>query len=102
MRRLVQTWERAEREFYDNSLPDAAKLLTKETGVKPDGSRIGEWKRGKHVPSARVLSYMLYSSLRWALRNAGIVATEEQLTALEELLWVRKAAGEGEVDVELT
>lgn len=51
-------------------------------------SRVAEWRRGRYVPSAEALSYMLNRTLAWALRQAGISASPEQHRTLDSALWV--------------
>jgi hypothetical protein len=100
MRRLVSSWVEAEKSGYRNTLGGAIKELNRECGIKVRHSRLGEWRKGKYAPSQRVLSQMLYRVLPWALMKVGIKATEEQLDALEDLIWnVRVTDGKRHIDL---
>ena len=59
-----------------------------------------EWRSGKYTPSPKVLSQMLYRVYPWALRKAGLHASEAQLDTIEELLWKVKVT-DGERNIEL-
>jgi hypothetical protein len=87
MRQLVDSWVEAERTGYGNTLADAIKLLSKECGITLTHSRVAEWRNGKYTPSPKVLSHMLYRVYPWALRRAGLHASEAQLDMIEDLLW---------------
>ena len=105
MRQLVISWVSAQKTGYRNALPTAIGALNRECGINVTHSRLAEWRAGKYTPPAKVLSHMLYSVLPWALREAGIQAagiqaTEAQLDALEDLIWV-VTSKDGERHVEL-
>ena len=51
-------------------------------------SRVGEWRRGVYVPSQVVLSQMLFRTLPWALKQAGVTVSQEQLASLTERFWI--------------
>lgn len=101
MRRLVCSWEDAEKNGYRNSLGKAIKELSRETGIKLTYSRLSEWRRGIYTPSQKVLSQMLYRVMPWALMKVGLKATDAQLDALEDLLWNVNVV-DGERYIELT
>lgn len=100
MRRLVESWIEAEK-AYGYTLAEAIRHLNKDRGTKLTHSRVAEWRTGKYTPSPAIISYLLYNTLPWAIKKAGIQATETQLDALDELLWKTKMA-DGERHVELT
>jgi hypothetical protein len=100
MRQLVESWVEAEKTGNGNTLADAIKALSKECGITLTHSRVAEWRKGKYTPSPRVLSHMLYRVYPWALRRAGLQASEAQLDTIEELLWKVNVAG-GERNIEL-
>ena len=87
MKRLVESWVRAEREYHGNNLAAAIRRLNESRGVHVTHSRVSEWRRGVYVPSQVILSMMLYRTLSWALREAGIAATRAQMNQLRALLW---------------
>lgn len=88
MEQLVETWVEAEREGYSNSLGQAIRELNEATDSKIHYSRIAEYRKGVHAPSPKVISYMLWRVLPWALMRIGHKATDPQLDALEDLLWL--------------
>jgi len=100
MRRLVESWIDAEREWHGNSLAQAIQRMNEKRGGSLTSSRVSEWRRGVYVPSQVVLSQMLYRTLPWALERAGIAASEVQYRDLEKLLWVAEVK-DGQMYVEL-
>lgn len=100
MKRLVESWIRAEREYHGNSLAAAIRRLNETRGVNVRHSRVAEWRRGVYVPSQLILSMMLYCVLPWALREAGIEVGGQQMTKLSGLLW-RNFERKGETYVDL-
>ncbi len=88
MRRLVESWIRAEKEHHGNSLAAAIRRMNEKRGTKLTHSRVAEWRRGVYVPEQLILSQMLYRTLPWAIKQAGIAAPAQQVSALEKLLWV--------------
>jgi hypothetical protein len=88
MRRLVESWIEAEREYYGNSLAAAIRRMNEKRGCRLTHSRVSEWRRGVYAPSQVMISQMLYRTLPWALKKAGIAATREEVRALESLLWL--------------
>jgi hypothetical protein len=100
MRRLVESWVEAEKTGYRNTLGGAIKELNNECSTKLTYSRLAEWRKGKYTPSPKILSQLLYWVLPWALMKVGIKATEEQLDALEDLIWnVRVMDGKRHIDL---
>src|SRR5580704_11929159 len=100
MRRLVESWVEAEKTGYRNTLGGAIKELNKECSIKLTYSRLAEWRKGKYIPSPKILSQLLYWVLPWALMKVGIKATEAQLDALEDLIWnVRVMDGKRHIDL---
>jgi hypothetical protein len=87
MRRLVESWIEAERSRGSN-LTDAIRLLNEALDSKVTHSRLSEWKRGRYVPKQEALSFILLRTLPWAIEQAGIRASEEQIRALEQLVWI--------------
>jgi hypothetical protein len=87
MRQLVESWIAAEKTGYGNTLVQAIKELSQECGITLTHSRVGDWRRGKHTPSPKVLSHMLYRVYPWALKRAGLHASEAELDVIEGLLW---------------
>ncbi|OFW14499.1 MAG: hypothetical protein A3H27_06600 [Acidobacteria bacterium RIFCSPLOWO2_02_FULL_59_13] len=87
MKRLVESWTFAEWSHHHNRLAAAIRILNKDLGMNVTHSRVSEWRRGVYVPSQAVLSRMLLRTLPWALKKAGIQATENQIDALENMLW---------------
>lgn len=87
MRRLVESWLRAERGYHGNTLAAALRAMNEELATRTTRSRVSEWRRGTYVPSPETLSYMLNRTLAWALETAGVALTPGQHRALEALLW---------------
>jgi hypothetical protein len=87
MKRLVESWVRAEREHHGNNLASALRLMNDRLDTKVTHSRVAEWRRGVYVPSQAILSRMLYRTLVWALKQAGIAVTPEQENRLRMALW---------------
>jgi len=87
MRRLVESWIQAEKEYHGNNLAAAIRRMNEKRGCHLMHSRVSEWRRGVYVPSQVVLSQMLFRTLPWALKNAGIAATKEQERRLEAFFW---------------
>lgn len=100
MRRLVESWIQAEEECYGNSRAAAIRRLNETRGLSITKSRVSEWRRGVCVPSQVVLSQMLFRTLPWALQQAGIEVSDEQLSQLERRLWVAEER-DGQVHVDL-
>jgi hypothetical protein len=88
MRQLVKSWIAAERELYGKPLAEAIRRMNDKRGCRVTHSRVSEWRRGIYVPSQVAISQMLYRTLPWALEKAGIRATNDQMRALESLLWI--------------
>jgi hypothetical protein len=99
MRRLVESWIEAEKS-YGYSLAEAIRQLNQDRSMALTHSRVAEWRNGKYAPSHPAISYMLYNTLPWAIKKAGIQATDEQMDALDELLWKTKIT-DGERHIEL-
>jgi hypothetical protein len=100
MRQLVSSWVEAQKHGYRNTLGGAIKELNQECGIKLTYSRLAEWRKGKYTPSQKVLSQLLYKVLPWALMKVGVMATEAQLDALEDLIWnVRVTDGERHIEL---
>ena len=93
MRQLVTSWLQAERKYHGNTQAQALRELNESLGVRVTHSRVAEWRRGVYVPSAEVLSEMLYRALPWLLKQAGITADRNQLGVLDRLLWVHNEDG---------
>ena len=100
MRQLVASWVSAQKTGYRAPLPAAIGSINRECGVAATHSRLAEWRAGKYTPSPKVLSRMLYEVLPWALQEVGIRATEAQLDALEDLIWI-VTVRDGERHIEL-
>jgi hypothetical protein len=100
MRQLVDSWIEAERMGYGNTLANAIKILSQECGIRLTHSRVSEWRKGKYTPSPKVLSHMLYRVYPWALRRAGLHASDAQLDMIEDLLWKTNVT-DGERNIEL-
>ncbi len=88
MQKLVESWIRAEKERYGNSLAAALRRMNDQLDTAITHSRVSEWRRGVYVPSQEVLSALLYRTLPWALEKAGVEMSLAQWRTLEELLWV--------------
>jgi len=88
MQRLVESWVRAEKERYGNTLAAAIRSMNERRGTKVTHSRVSEWRRGIYVPSQEILSSMLFRTLPWAIEEAEIAVSPAQWRELEELLWV--------------
>ena len=88
MRRLVESWVEAEREYHGNTLAAAIRRMNEACGVHVTHSRVSEWRRGVYAPSQLLLSMMLHRALPWALRKAEIAVTPVQKRKLDESLWV--------------
>ena len=89
MRRLVDSWVQAEA-ACGNTLAEAIRVLNEGRGTKATHSRVAEWRRGRYVPQPRVLSYLLFRTLRHALSEAGIAVSDAQFEALTRQLWWMK------------
>ena len=100
MRQLVDSWVEAEQNGYGNTLAEAIKILRHECDITLTHSRVAEWRNGKYTPCPKVLSHMLYRVYPWALRRAGLHASEHQLDTIEDLLWKVKVTN-GERNIEL-
>jgi hypothetical protein len=87
MRRLVESWIKAE-QSRGNNLAAAIRILNDLLGTKVTHSRLSEWKRGVYAPRQEVLSLMMLRTLPWALRQAGIEASDDQGKALVGLFWL--------------
>lgn len=88
MRRLVESWIEAEQDFHGNTLAAAIKRMNEARDMRLTHSRVSEWRRGVYVPSPVVLSQMLYRTLPWALKQAGIAVSAAQFSELVKRLWV--------------
>ena len=88
MRRLVNSWIRAEQEYHNNTLAAAIREMNETLGTRFTHSRVREWERGDYAPSQSTLSALLYRALPWALKQAGIAASEAQVNELEGLIWI--------------
>jgi hypothetical protein len=100
MRRLVESWLRAEEETHGNTPGAAIRRLNEKRKMRVTHSRVSEWRRGVYVPSQLVISQMLLRTLPWALRKAGFRVTQEQFDALGKLIWVT-GEKDGQSHVEL-
>lgn len=89
MKRLVESWTEAEKR-RGNNLAAALRRLNDTLGMRVTHSRLAEWRRGVYVPSPVVLSFMFHDTLPWALEEAGISFSQEQLEVLYEIFWVRR------------
>lgn len=88
MKKLVESWITAEREYHGNTLGAALKALNQLLGTRATHSRVSEWRRGVYHPANFFVSQVLWRTLPWALKRAGIVASPEALLRLSELLWL--------------
>jgi len=88
MRRLVESWVQAEKDYHGNTLAAAIKRMNEKRKMRLAPSRVSEWRRGIYTPSPIVLSQMLYRTLPWALEQAGIVVSNAQFTELVKRLWI--------------
>jgi hypothetical protein len=88
MRRLVESWLSAEEETYGNIPAAAIRRMNEKRKMRLTHSRVSEWRRGVYTPSPLILSQMLFRTLPWALRRAGIEVTQKQIHELEKLIWV--------------
>ncbi len=95
MRRLVETWVKAEKEYHGLSQAQAIKRLGETVDANITHSRLSEWRRGRYCPNPVVLSEMLYRALPWILKQAGISATPKQLDLADRLLWVIETKEDG-------
>lgn len=100
MRRLIESWVRAEQDYHGNTLAAAIRLMNETLGIRLNHSRVREWERGHYAPSQTTLSALLYRTLPWALKQAGIAVSEEQFHELEKLIWIT-GEEDGERFVEL-
>lgn len=94
MKQLVESWIKAEKHYYGNTQAGAIQRMMQVTGQRITHSRVSEWKRGKYCPSANILSEMLWRTLPWALRQAGIYISAPQQDKIDTKLWV--FTGEGD------
>jgi hypothetical protein len=88
MRRLVESWICAERDYFGNSLAAAIRKMNETHGTRLTHSRVAEWRRGVYAPSQVMLSHMLYRTLVWALKKADIKISDPQFRELEKFFWV--------------
>ena len=87
MRQLVASWIQAEKAYHGNTLATAIRRMNEKRGMRLTHSRVSEWRRGVYVPSQVILSQMLFRTLPWMLKEAGITVTHSQFRQLENLLW---------------
>ncbi len=87
MRKLVASWIAAERDYHKLALNAAIAKLNAVLGMHVTRSRVSEWRRGKQVPSTRVVSQMLARSLPRLLKQSGILLTDTTLELLKQQLW---------------
>jgi transcriptional regulator with XRE-family HTH domain len=90
VRQLVASWLQAKREYHGNTQAQALRELNDALGLRIRASRVAEWRRGVYTPSIEVVSEMLYRAMPWLLEQAAIVASLDQLSALDRLLWVHE------------
>src|SRR5437868_1757990 len=90
MRRLVESWITAEKEWHGNTLAAAVRRINEKRGTHITHSRVREWQRGRYRPSPLIISQMLLRTLPWALGNAGIEVADVQHRALTDSLWVTR------------
>jgi hypothetical protein len=88
VKRLVDSWIEAERVIHGHNLASAIRRMNEKRGSSLTHSRVSEWRRGVFTPTPAVLSMMLFRALPWMLKEAGIDATPESYSRLEEFLWV--------------
>ena len=100
MKRLVESWGKAEKNYYGNTQAQAIARLNKTLKLRITHSRVSEWKRGKYHPSALVLSEMLWRTLPWTLWIAALDISPTQQNQIDACLWVFK--GEGDQRVRFT
>lgn len=86
MKQLVKSWIAAKKQGGD-SLGEALRNLNAECGTYASTSRLSEWRRGKYTPTPKIVSQMLFDTLPWAIKKAGIGVTQAQQDALDDLLW---------------
>jgi hypothetical protein len=86
MRRLVESWVQFNLS-RGRTLADSIRKLNDARGSKVTHSRLSEWRRGVYVPEPAVTSMMLLETLPWALRQAGIEASREEIARLQDMLW---------------
>ena len=95
MRRLIESWVKAEKEYYGLTQAQAIKLLGATVDANITHSRLSEWRRGVYCPNPVVISEMLYRALPWILKQAGISATPRQLDLVDHLIWVIETKEDG-------
>jgi len=88
MKQLVASWVQAEREHYGQSLAQAVRRVNQTHGTRLTSSRVSEWRRGVYTPSQRAISHLLFRTLPWALKQAGVAITAAQLREFKKRLWV--------------
>ncbi len=90
MRRLVESWIEAEKEYHGLTLGEAIERLNEDLGMRINYSRVAEWKRGRYVPNPTALSWILSRTLPWVVQKMGLDPAPEALDRMAELLWVRE------------
>ncbi len=88
MQKLVESWIVAEQDLYGNNIAAAVKALNDALGTNATPSRVSEWRRGIYHPSNFLISQMLWRTLPWALKRAGLEASADSIAKVRELLWV--------------
>ena len=101
MKQLVNSWLEAEMKAYGcTTVQQALDDLNKECGLTVGHSRLAEWRRGKYTPAPKVIAFMLYRTVPWALVKVGLKPTEAQLDELEDLvLNMKVVAGDRHLDL---
>lgn len=85
MRRLVESWNAAERELHGNTLAAAIEDLNQTLQMRVSRARVSEWRRGVNHPSTSVVSQLLWRTMPWALGEAG--APPGALESIRAHLW---------------
>ena len=94
MKRLVESWIEAEKQYHQNSLGAAIANLNESRGMRVTYSRVSEWRRGVYVPSQLVLSHMLFRVLPWVLMDSKVPASDEQVDRIKSKLWAHVVDGQ--------
>ncbi len=97
MRRLIETWVKAEKEYHGLRQTQAIKHLGETVGANVTHSRLSEWRRGVYCPSPTVISEMLYRALPWILKQSGVRAGPEQMDAIDHSIWVIEPDGQEQI-----
>ena len=72
---LIDAWLANDLSTPGRRQADAIRDLNEALGTRYTASRIGQFRRGERVPSARAMGYMARAAVSWVLLQEGIKTT---------------------------